>query len=99
LMRFRKSKARREETLEGFEARPAESGVAGRPNASQLIDRMALDSALAQLPPGYRAAFILHDIEGYAHEEVAQLLGCAVGPSKSQLHKARVKLRKLLARR
>jgi RNA polymerase sigma-70 factor (ECF subfamily) len=76
-----------------------ESGVAGRPNASQLIDRMALDSALAQLPPGYRAAFILHDIEGYEHEEVAQILGCAVGTSKSQLHKARVKLRKLLARR
>src|SRR5436305_7406114 len=61
LMRFRKSKSRREEALEGIEARPAESGVACRPNASQLIDRMALDSALAQLPPGYRAAFILHD--------------------------------------
>jgi RNA polymerase sigma-70 factor, ECF subfamily len=54
---------------------------------------------LEKLPPGYRAAFILHDVEGYEHEEVAQLLGCAVGTSKSQLHKARAKLRKILAQR
>lgn len=99
LMRFRKSKARREDALDGVEARPGETFGAGRPNASQLADRIALDSALAQLPPGYRAAFILHDVEGYEHEEVAQILGCAVGTSKSQLHKARVKLRKILARR
>src|SRR5205085_9481608 len=99
LMRFRKTKARREEALEGIEARPVETFVAGRPGATQLIDRMALDSALAQLPPGYRAAFILHDVEGYEHEEVAQILGCAVGTSKSQLHKARVKLRKILKSR
>src|SRR5437660_7317323 len=52
LMRFRKTKARREEALEGVEARPVETFVAGRPGAAQLIDRMALDSALAQLPPG-----------------------------------------------
>jgi RNA polymerase sigma-70 factor (ECF subfamily) len=99
LMRFRKSKARREDALDGVEARPGETFGAGRPNTSQLTDRIALDSALAQLPPGYRAAFILHDVEGYEHEEVAQILGCAVGTSKSQLHKARVKLRKILARR
>ncbi|HZT58403.1 MAG TPA: RNA polymerase sigma factor [Pyrinomonadaceae bacterium] len=99
LMRFRKSKARREDALDGVEARPGETFGAGRPNTSQLADRIALDSALAQLPPGYRAAFILHDVEGYEHEEVAQILGCAVGTSKSQLHKARVKLRKILARR
>jgi RNA polymerase sigma-70 factor, ECF subfamily len=61
-----------------------------------MLDRVALDKALARLPPGYRAVFILHDIEGYEHEEVARMLGCAAGTSKSQLHKARVKLRQLL---
>jgi RNA polymerase sigma-70 factor (ECF subfamily) len=48
------------------------------------------------LPPGYRAVFVLHDVEGHEHEEVARLLGCSVGTSKSQLHKARMKLRNLL---
>jgi RNA polymerase sigma-70 factor (ECF subfamily) len=99
LMRFRKSKARREDPLEDGEAQTFETDGTVRPKASQLIDRITLEKALAQLPPGYRAAFILHDVEGYEHEEVAQILGCAVGTSKSQLHKARTKLRKLLAGR
>ncbi|HEX8559827.1 MAG TPA: RNA polymerase sigma factor, partial [Pyrinomonadaceae bacterium] len=51
---------------------------------------------VSQLPPGYRAVFVLHDVEGHEHEEVARLLGCSVGTSKSQLHKARMKLRLLL---
>jgi RNA polymerase sigma-70 factor (ECF subfamily) len=99
LMRFRKTKARREDALEGDEQRPAAISHTRPATAAQLLDRVALDSALAQLPPGYRAAFILHDVEGYEHEEVAQILGCAVGTSKSQLHKARVKLRRILMRR
>jgi RNA polymerase sigma-70 factor (ECF subfamily) len=61
-----------------------------------LIDRIALDEAIRQLSPGYRAVFILHDVEGYEHEEIGKILGCAVGTSKSQLHKARLKLRRLL---
>jgi RNA polymerase sigma-70 factor (ECF subfamily) len=48
------------------------------------------------LSPGYRAVLILHDVEGYEHEEIGKILGCAVGTSKSQLHKARLKLRRLL---
>jgi RNA polymerase sigma-70 factor (ECF subfamily) len=96
LMRFRKNKSRREDALEEDELRPHESARQTSPKASQLIDRITLESAIAKLPPGYRAAFILHDVEGYEHEEVARLLGCAVGTSKSQLHKARTKLRKLL---
>ncbi|MDQ3918614.1 MAG: sigma-70 family RNA polymerase sigma factor, partial [Acidobacteriota bacterium] len=60
---------------------------------------VAMEAAIRKLPPGYRAAFILHDVEGYEHEEVAELLGCAVGTSKSQLHKARAKLRKILTQR
>jgi RNA polymerase sigma-70 factor (ECF subfamily) len=99
LMRFRKTKSRREDALEDDELRPHESVRPSSPRASQLIDRITLESAIAKLPPGYRAAFILHDIEGYEHEEVARILGCAVGTSKSQLHKARTKLRKLLAGR
>jgi RNA polymerase sigma-70 factor, ECF subfamily len=48
------------------------------------------------LPPGYRLVFVLHDVEGYEHREIAELLGCSPGNTKSQLHKARIKLRKLL---
>ena len=99
LMRFRKNKARREDALEDEEPQAHESVRPNSPRASQLIDRVALEAAIAKLPPGYRAAFILHDVEGYEHEEVARILGCAVGTSKSQLHKARTKLRKLLAGR
>jgi RNA polymerase sigma-70 factor (ECF subfamily) len=99
LMRFRKTKSRREDALEDEDLQPHESVRAVSPKASQLIDRVALEGAIAKLPPGYRAAFILHDVEGYEHEEVARILGCAVGTSKSQLHKARTKLRKLLAAR
>jgi len=66
------------------------------PNAMPVVDRIALDKAIAQLPPGYRTVFTLHDIEGHEHEEIARMLGCSVGTSKSQLHKARMKLRGLL---
>jgi RNA polymerase sigma-70 factor, ECF subfamily len=62
----------------------------------QLLDRVALDAALAQLPFGCRSVFVKIDVEGYNHREVAGLLGCSVGNSKSQLHKARRRLRKLL---
>ncbi len=63
------------------------------------LDRLALESAIAELPPGYRIVIVLHDIEGYEHSEIAQLLGCSVGNTKSQLHKARLKLRRLLTTR
>jgi len=61
------------------------------------LDRVRLERAIAMLPPGYRNIFILHDIEGYEHNEIAALLGCSIGNSKSQLHKARLKMRDLLA--
>ena len=48
------------------------------------------------LPPGYRTIFVLHDVEGYEHNEIATIVGCSIGNSKSQLHKARMKLRDLL---
>ena len=62
------------------------------------IDRINLGRAIADLPPGYRAVFILHDIEGYEHNEIAQIMNCSIGNSKSQLHKARMKLRERLRR-
>ena len=63
---------------------------------SGTIDRMNLERAINQLPPGCKAMFVLHDVEGYRHEEIAAISGCSVGNSKSQLHKARVRLRKIL---
>ena len=59
-------------------------------------DRMDLERALEQLPPGYKAVFILHDVQGYQHREIAAIRGCTLGNSKSQLHKARARLQRLL---
>jgi RNA polymerase sigma-70 factor, ECF subfamily len=60
------------------------------------IDRVILKRAIESLPPGYRIIFVLHDVEGYDHGEIAEMLQCSSGNSKSQLHKARTKLRNLL---
>jgi RNA polymerase sigma-70 factor (ECF subfamily) len=60
------------------------------------IDRLRLQRAVDELPPGYRTIFVLHDVEGYEHNEIAEMVGCSIGNSKSQLHKARLKLRELL---
>jgi RNA polymerase sigma-70 factor, ECF subfamily len=62
----------------------------------QIIDRIALDLALAELPSGSRSVFVKFDVEGYNHQEIADIFGFSTGNSKSQLHKARRKLRKLL---
>jgi RNA polymerase sigma-70 factor (ECF subfamily) len=60
------------------------------------IDRVHLERAIEQLPPGYRQVFVLHDVQGYEHNEIAGLMECSIGNSKSQLHKARMRLRELL---
>ncbi|MBZ5574480.1 MAG: sigma-70 family RNA polymerase sigma factor [Acidobacteriia bacterium] len=60
------------------------------------IDRLQLGRAVEELPPGYRMIFLLHDVEGYEHNEIAGMVGCSIGNSKSQLHKARMRLRELL---
>lgn len=60
------------------------------------VDRIRLSQAIDELPPGYRTVFVLHDIEGYEHNEIAAIMNCSVGNSKSQLHKARMKLREWL---
>ena len=59
-------------------------------------DRMDLEAAIATLPPGARRVFVLHDVEGYKHEEIAEMLGVTAGGSKAQLHRARMLLREAL---
>jgi len=97
LMHFRRNKVRRESSTDD-DALPEPKLKASETLNSQILeaDRVALNKAIAQLPPGYRAVFILHDIEGYEHTEIARMNRIAVGTSKSQLHKARLKLRVLL---
>jgi len=96
LMHFRKRGVRMETTTEDGETPIQIVKGTENPNSMPVVDRIALDKAIAQLPPGYRTVFTLHDIEGHEHEEIARMLGCSVGTSKSQLHKARMKLRGLL---
>jgi RNA polymerase sigma-70 factor (ECF subfamily) len=63
---------------------------------SGVVDRVSLEHAIESLADGYRIIFVLHDIEGYEHGEIAEMLGCSIGNSKSQLHKARLNLRQIL---
>lgn len=63
---------------------------------SGAIDRLTLQRAIDDLPTGYRLIFVLHDVEGFDHNEISALLDCSIGNSKSQLHKARLKLRKFM---
>jgi len=95
LMYFRRTTRRRERFPYLADEIPA---IHDRPVsfAPQLLDRIALDAALAKLPSGSRSVFVKFDVEGYNHEEIAGIFGCSVGNSKSQLHKARRRLRKLL---
>jgi RNA polymerase sigma-70 factor (ECF subfamily) len=72
--------------------------ASGHRLADRAIDRIDLERALAELPDGCRAAFLLHDVEGLEHKEVSEVLGIAEGTSKSQVHKARLRLRGLLRR-
>ena len=64
---------------------------------SGSVDRIALTRAIKDLPAGYRKIFLLHEVEGYEHQEIARLLDCSVGNSKSQLHKAKLRIREFLS--
>ena len=74
-----------------------EAGVASVGPIAGTIDRLDLERAIAALPAGYRTAFVLHDVEGLGHREIAEALGVSEGTSKSQLHRARLRLRAALA--
>ncbi len=71
----------------------------GTAGGARFDARLDIDMAIKRLPPGARAVFVLHDIEGYRHEEIGQLLGVSIGTSKSQLHRARMSLRGHLTER
>jgi len=90
-------RARRPPPSESLEARGAEVSLVEGPDDGDAALRRRLERCLRALPTGYRTAIVLHDIEGLEHEEIATVLGCHVGTSKSQLHKARAKLREILA--
>jgi RNA polymerase sigma-70 factor, ECF subfamily len=101
LMRFRK-KPKGETSLETVTNQDEDSsGPAKEFGGADLrldgvIDRVALQAAISELAPGYRAMFVLHYVQGYKHNEIARILGCTTGNSKSQTHKARIRLRELL---
>ena len=98
LMRFRRNRCKCVPLEEPIDDDNTSSTEIGAPdlNLSGLLDRIDLQSAIDVLPNGYKTAFLLHDVEGYEHREIAEMRGNSIGNSKSQLHKARLKLRKLL---
>jgi len=98
LMHFRKPSVRKERTTEDGSTPTGVWDGRQSPARIPMLDHISLQEAIRQLAPGYRAVFVLHDIEGYEHEQIAKILGLAVGTSKSQLHKARLKLRQLLTK-
>ena len=101
LMRLRKKSLPTDSLEESLEPDSENSGPkrdVGAPDLrlSGVVDRVNLERSIEKLPPGYRTVFILHDVQGYEHNEIADIMGCSVGNSKSQLHKARTRLRELL---
>ena len=99
LMHFRKRTVKFEKTTEEGETPVQIVSGTENPYRMPIVDKIAIEHAIEQLPNGYKNVFVLHDVEGFEHEEVARILGCSVGTSKSQLHKARLKLRKLLQKK
>jgi RNA polymerase sigma-70 factor (ECF subfamily) len=82
-----RARAAEEDAVDVIATRPLQPG-----------DRMDIEQAVAKLPPGARRVFLLHDVEGYKHEEIAEMLGVTSGGSKAQLHRARMLLRQALQR-
>jgi RNA polymerase sigma-70 factor (ECF subfamily) len=104
LMGFRRKKRPRislDEALELKEESRKPTVEFSRPdlNLNGVIDRINLVKAIDQLPRGCKKMLLLHDIQGYKHAEISRLIGCSVENSKSQLHRARMRLRRLLPRR
>jgi RNA polymerase sigma-70 factor, ECF subfamily len=101
LMRFRKraltQRSLDDPRIRGNDAKPVPTEYGTRDDRlAGCLDRLALIQAIQELPQGYRTVFLLHEVEGYEHSEIAQLLGCSTGNSKSQLHKAKMRIRELL---
>jgi RNA polymerase sigma-70 factor (ECF subfamily) len=100
LMHFRKKALKQvsldePSSLDAKQVRREYGGRDGRLAGS--VDRITLTRAITDLPAGYRRIFLLHEVEGYEHQEIAKLLDCSVGNSKSQLHKAKLRIREFLS--
>ena len=91
--------ARTGQLTDGLDDATVLADASGHRLADRAIERIDLERALTELPDGCRAAFLLHDVEGLEHKEVSDVLGIAEGTSKSQVHKARLRLRAMLGRR
>jgi RNA polymerase sigma-70 factor, ECF subfamily len=103
LMRLRGSRLDKSTSVENSGTTDETGAARQEPGGPDLhlegyVDRVAIEKAITQLPPRCKLMFVLYDIQGYAHSEIANLLGCSVGNAKSQLHKARARLRQLLRR-
>jgi len=96
---LRSRAARTTQLTDTLDDEPRLYEAASRGLAEQAVAKMDLERAVAQLPEGCRAAFVLHDVQGLEHGEVAEALGIAEGTSKSQVHKARLRLRAILGGR
>jgi RNA polymerase sigma-70 factor (ECF subfamily) len=101
LMRLRKKSLPTDSLEETIDPDAENSGPKRDVGAADLrltgaVDRVNLERSIEQLPPGYKTVFVLHDVQGFEHNEIASIMGCSVGNSKSQLHKARTRLRELL---
>jgi RNA polymerase sigma-70 factor (ECF subfamily) len=96
--RLRSRTNRNDRRTEPLETAPVDALVTAA-SGELAVGRIDLERAIAQLPEGCRAAFLLHDVEGFEHQEVGGILGISEGTSKSQVHKARLRIREFLARR
>ncbi len=97
---FIRSRANRTaQATESYDAEHVPTPVGARGPILGVLDRLDLERAIAELPDGCREVFVLYDVEGFEHREVGAMLGISDGTSKSQLHKARLRLRERLARR
>jgi RNA polymerase sigma-70 factor, ECF subfamily len=94
---LRGRQAKMSQATDSLDEEGAAELAAPTPAAPIAVNRLDLERAIGQLPQGCRAAFLLHDVEGFEHNEVAKILGVSEGTSKSQVHKARAKLRALLS--
>lgn len=88
---------RKTRRLAAIETEVDETSAVSEPDSDRTFLAQSIEEAAAKLSPGARTVFLMHDVEGYTHEEIAAELGITTGGSKSQLFKARTKLRKLLA--
>jgi RNA polymerase sigma-70 factor (ECF subfamily) len=100
LMHFRKKSNRQvslDETAKNDSTMPKREYGKVDDRLAGSVDRLALARAINELPPGYRTIFLMHEVQGYEHQEIARMLRCSIGNSKSQLHKAKLRMRRLLS--